>query len=73
MKKVLLVLVAMTAIWQSALAYSFSATAPTGQTLYFNIIDNGVEVTYPNTDPNCWDECYWDGYSTPTGALTIPS
>ena len=49
--------------------YDFSAVVPTGQTLYYNITSSGsaseVEVTSPN-----WD---WDGYTEPTGSLSIPS
>lgn len=57
-----MVLVAMLAMWQSALAYDFSVVVSSGQRLYFNIIgENAVEVidpTYP---------------TKPTGDLVIPS
>ena len=62
-KKVLLVLVAILAMGQSAFAYDFSAVAPSGQRLYYNILGSGsVEVTtsYP----------YYS--TTPTGSLVIP-
>lgn len=49
-------------------AYDFSAVAPTGQTLYFNVIDGGVEVVYPGTATSTWG-----GYTLPAGALTIPA
>lgn len=49
-------------------AYDFSAVAPTGQTLYFNVIDGGVEVVYPNTHTQPWL-----GPNVPSGALTIPA
>lgn len=49
-------------------AYDFSAVAPTGQTLYFNVIDGGVEVVYPGTAASTWG-----GYTMPAGALTIPA
>ena len=49
-------------------AYDFSAVAPTGQTLYFNVIDGGVEVVYPNTHIQPWL-----GPNVPSGALTIPA
>ncbi len=49
-------------------AYDFSAVAPTGQTLYFNVIDGGVEVVYPGTASSTWG-----GYTMPAGALTIPA
>ena len=48
------------------LAYDFSAVAPTGQTLYYNIVSGGVSVTYPGS-------YNWSGYTMPMGALTIPS
>ena len=48
-----------------AKAYDFSAVAPTGQTLYYNIVGGNAQVISENTDGS---------YSTyPTGALTIPS
>ena len=49
--------------------YDFSAVCETGQTLYYNIIDANVEITHPNM-------VYyngWDGYTKPTGDLTIPA
>ena len=54
------------AIPHSAKAYSFSAVAPTGQTLYYNIVNGGVQVTSQNTS-------YPYNTTYPTGALTIPS
>lgn len=51
-------------------AYDFSAVAPTGQTLYYNI-DNGTAcVTYPNFGSSYYH--HWNGYVMPTGSLTIP-
>ena len=51
--------------------YDFSAVAPTGQTLYYNITSpSTVSVTYPATSS---EDYYWSGYTTPTGSLTIPS
>lgn len=50
--------------------YDFSAIAPSGQTLYYKIIDgSSVNVVYPNYSNND----YWSGYTKPTGNLTIPS
>lgn len=54
---------------QTARAYDFSAVAPSGQTLYYNISGNTVTVTYASND-------YWnpyDGYIQPTGAVEIPA
>lgn len=67
--KVFLVATIMMAlvIPQMARAYDFSAVAPTGQTLYFNIVSGQAQVTTQNDD-------YPNYYSTfPTGVLVIPS
>lgn len=50
---------------------SFSAVAPTGQTLYYKISlgDMTVAVVYPDTPTNLDG---WGSYAKPTGALTIP-
>lgn len=57
----------MIATGHTVYAYDFSATAPSGQTLYFNIINsNQVTVTAPNYQ-------YWPPYDKPTGFLSIPS
>ena len=56
----------------TAYAYNFSATCSSGQTLYYNVIDatnHYVEITYPSDDfltP-------WDGFTKPTGSITLPS
>ncbi len=53
-----------------AAAYDFSATAPTGQTLYLTYCTGGVKVVYPaNTAVPAQG---WNGYVRPTGALAIP-
>ena len=54
------------ALW----AYDFSAVVG-GQTLYFNIVGGGVEVTYPNA--NAFPVNGWEGFTRPTGQLQIPS
>ncbi len=67
MKKIILFLilaVSSLASW----AYDFSAVAPTGQTLYYNISGSTVSVTYPGSSSG-----RWSGYTQPTGDLTIPS
>lgn len=49
MKQRILFLIAACLACSSAWAYDFSAVAPTGQTLYYNITDSKkVEVTYAN-------------------------
>ena len=53
---------------KEAVAYDFSAVAPSGQTLYFKIVGGNAQVTYPlfsNHD-------YYYGYTKPTGNLSIP-
>ena len=60
-----LMLVAL-AVPRSALAYDFSAVAPSGQTLYYNIVDGSAQVTSQNNDYP-----YYNSY--PTGDLAIPS
>ena len=53
----------------NARAYDFSAVAPSGQTLYYNIVDGGVEVTCPGSA----NASGWNGHSKPTGALVLPA
>ena len=50
----------------SAFAYDFSAVAPSGQTLYYNIVSGNAEVTFQNTS-----NPYYSAY--PTGSLVIPT
>ena len=53
-------------------AYDFSAVAPTGQTLYYNINGSAVTVTYPGFFDD--DNNYWHNVGTePSGALEIPA
>lgn len=48
--------------------YDFTATAPSGQTLYCAILADGVGVTHPG-----WDEHNpWKGFDKPEGDLVIP-
>ena len=64
----LIILMIVLAMPRVAVAYDFSAVAPSGQTLYYNIIGRNVQVTYPlfsNHD-------YYYGYTKPTGNLSIP-
>ena len=46
-------------------AFAFSAVAPSGQTLYYNIVGGNAEVTYPTY--------HYYSSTKPTGSLTIPS
>ncbi|MBR1550524.1 MAG: leucine-rich repeat domain-containing protein [Bacteroidales bacterium] len=54
-----------------AFAQDFSLEVGSGQTLYFNVIASGVEVTYPNHTGLAVNG--WDGYTRPVGDLHIPS
>ena len=66
MKKVLLALLLIAETIFSAEAYDFSAVAPSGQTLYYNIVDGNAEVTSENSS--------YPRYSVDLiGNLTIPS
>ena len=75
MKKILLALaITVATVLQPALAYDFSAEAPSGQTLYYNITNmwpNEVTVTYPNGNASLYNEFY-AGYTKPTSNLVIP-
>ena len=51
----------------SAFAYSFSAVAPSGQTLYYNITGGNAQVTSPDSYPFGWTY-----YTKPEGELIIP-
>ena len=56
----------------TAYAHDFSAVCSTGQTLYYNIIDatnHYVEITCPGANTSI----PWDGFTKPTGNITLPS
>lgn len=63
MRKIASILMLL-AVSLTARAFSFSATAPTGQTLYFDVT-SGTTVSIVNPD--------WDYHVMPTGTLEIPS
>lgn len=71
MKKIFFfILVALVSVYNNANAYDFSAVAPSGQTLYYNIKSlTSVECVGPSGE----SMGTWSGYSKPAGALTIPS
>ncbi len=50
-------------------AYDFTAVVPSGQTLYFSIVPGGVKVTCPGST----NASAWNGFTKPSGALTIPA
>ena len=57
----------------AAWAYSFSAVAPTGQTLYYSITSSTSPYTVCVTYPGSFYADWPSGYTKPTGSLTIPS
>ena len=67
MKKTLFTLFLLAALPLRTLAYDFSAVAPTGQTLYYNIVNGEAQVTYPFIPI-----IHWYGHTKPTGDLIIP-
>lgn len=70
-KKLLTLTLLLLAGLTSAHAYDFSAVAPSGQTLYYNINNSTATVTL--TPPNSYTPYGYSNYTAPSGALTIPS
>lgn len=72
MRRIILIALAIFASVHDTFAYdySFYATAPTGQTLYYKINGNNVSVCCAGT---ILPFRPWGGYTQPTGNLTIPS
>ena len=64
-RKHLLFALLFVATASSAFAYDFSAVAPSGQTLYYNIVGGNAEVTSQNTSSPRYS-------AYPTGNLVIP-
>lgn len=70
MKRLLLFTIITLSFWHSIYAYDFSAISPSGHTLYYNILSDGlVELTY-NYDPPYGSYGYY--YPLLTGSLVIP-
>ena len=70
-----LLLIILVAIEHCSFAYNFSAVAPSGQTLYYNIVGGNAQVTHPCNyyfDHISHVEEYWYGITKPTGNLSIP-
>lgn len=66
MKKALLFFAILLSFGHTVFAYDFSAVAPTGQTLYYNVLSGGMaEVTYQQQDP--------PRYLNLNGSLEIPA
>ncbi|MBR6291404.1 MAG: leucine-rich repeat domain-containing protein [Bacteroidales bacterium] len=71
MKRIVFIMALLLTAGVAMAAHSFTALAPSGQTLYFSYTAGGVMLTFPaNTNVNTQG---WDGYTKPTGALTLPS
>ena len=71
MKKIALILLLAASVLTSW-AYDFSAVAPSGQTLYYNISGSNVTLTCPG--PSEWNPDYaYVGHIKPSGDLVIPS
>lgn len=65
MKKIVLFMIFLATV-MVARAFNLSATAPTGQTLYYNTTSaTTLAVVAPDNN--------WDGYATPAGRLQIPA
>ncbi len=69
MKKLLLTIALLlpSLVW----AFDFQVPLPGGNTLYFDTVDGGAKLVYPNTSGVYTDG--WIGYSQPTGSMVIPS
>ena len=66
-KRVFILLVTLLAVAPNAFAYSFSAVAPSGQTLYYNAVSGHATVVHPGTGSS------YDNYvSYVSGDLVIP-
>ena len=71
-KRIFAFLLALSLGMGTANAYDFYKNCTTGQRLYYNIIDatnHYVEITYPGTSYSS----PWDGYTKPTGNITLPT
>ncbi len=67
MKRILFCLIALFAITSNASAFDFSAVAPSGQTLYYNIVNGNAQVTM------LYDVEGGPNYNNLSGSLTIPT
>lgn len=65
------VLLSLLAVAFSLHGADFQAVAPSGQTIYFNIVQGGVVVTFPSS--TIYPTEGWGSYTKPIGALTIPA
>lgn len=69
MKKKLFFLFALLTWAGVSHAYDFSSVCSTGQTLYYNISGTSAIVTYPGLS----EQSPYNGYTQPTGDLSIPA
>lgn len=68
--KLLLLFVTLMVLAQSTKAYDFSAVAPSGQTLYFDINDGHAEVVNISSQNHAYNSSLFDSWIT--GDLIIP-
>ena len=57
----------MLAVAATAMAYDFSVTISSGQTLYFTVIGSNTVKVVPPAGSD------WEGYETPSGRMVIPA
>lgn len=69
MKKALLFLIVLLPL--TVRAFDFQLVVPGGQTLYFDTVAGGVSVVYPHGEVSYAGG--WNGFTKPSGMLTIPS
>ena len=73
LKKVVLLTLAIVAMFGTAHAFHFSAVVPSGQTLFFDTVIGGeASVTYPKFGSNSYTYSYYWNYPVPEGNLVIP-
>lgn len=65
-----LVLLSLLVVAATVRGADFQVVVPSGQTVYFNIVQGGVVVTYPSATVS--PTLGWDGYTKPIGAMVIP-
>ena len=68
----LIVLLLSAAGMTKSYAYNFSAVAPSGQTLYYNITSSSTNYTVTVVSPNGNSSSWYNTSNKPTGDLVIP-
>ena len=70
--KILVINLLVIAVWQSAFAYDFSAVAPSGHTLYYNIVNGEAQVAPQNPADRSLSYGPFYTNNLPTGNIIIP-